>query len=177
MRMRAIHWMGSCQMISSGGDGSEEIISCTISAYSWPGERLEYDPLWLEAVLAWLLHNCPHVGPFVFFFIFLFFCVIDSPPSQWRKMQKQSFVASFITLVKLDKGRARQPLYTNLPSCSRERKKCANWRNSSKINSKDARYWIWYGKQLIQLLCCCLDQFIAMLSHLIPQVWVTAHCG
>ena len=29
-----------------GGDGSEEIISCTVSAYSWPGERLEYDPLW-----------------------------------------------------------------------------------------------------------------------------------
>ena len=33
-------------MIPGGGDGSEETISCTVSAYSWPGERLEYDPLW-----------------------------------------------------------------------------------------------------------------------------------
>ena len=37
MRMRVIRWMGSCQMIPGGGDGSEETITCTVGAYSWPG--------------------------------------------------------------------------------------------------------------------------------------------
>ena len=68
--------MGSARW-SPGGWWGGATSSCTVGAYSWPGERVELGYLWWRRVFPSTLHSCPHVGAFVFFFIFLFFWSID----------------------------------------------------------------------------------------------------
>ena len=143
MRMRATRWMGSCQMIPSGGDGSEETITCTIGAYSWPG-TIGVRSSVVEGrycLTSAQLPTCGRLRLFLHIF-FLFFSFIGFPPSQWRKNYKVFFV-QIITSVMIDKERASQPIHI-----------CAShwisemwlFENRSIVNPNRTRYKFWYKK-------------------------------
>ena len=75
-------------MIPGGGDGSEETITCTVGAYSWPG-TIGVQSSVVEGRICLTSAQLPTCGRLRFFLqYFLVLLFIDFPPSQWRKSLK-----------------------------------------------------------------------------------------
>ena len=80
---------GLCQVIPRGVMGGRYILMYRrcLQLARWKGGA--GIPV-VEAGFPSTLHSCPHVGTFVFFFIF--FGSIDFPPSQWRENLKRFLI-------------------------------------------------------------------------------------
>ena len=144
MRMRAIRWMGSCQMIPGGGDGSEETITCTIGAYSWPGTigvrssvvegRICLTSAQLPTCgrLNIFLHSLNLFGPWISLLLNGGKCteITLSQTSHWWWLTKKGQVSPY-TFIYLA-----------------EAVKCTELQNTSIFNAHGERYELWYEKQL-----------------------------
>ena len=100
-------------MIPGGGDGSEETISCTIGAYSWPGTIGVQSSVvgGRFSLTSAQLPTCGRLCLFLHIFIFLDHRFLSF--SMEENLDKSFFVQT-ITSVMIDKEWASRPIYISL---------------------------------------------------------------